>query len=283
MALEEESVYKLLREWDKLSLRDEVLYRQSQLYGENVSQLVLPIAFRDLALTGYHDDAGHQGRDRTGYLIKSRFYWPGMDRAIELKVQNCPRCICRKTPSRSSAGLVNIHTTQPMAAKTLFENFIVHYGFPARLHSDQGRSFESEVIKELCEIASVERSRTTPYHPQGNGMTERFNRTLLSMLGTLEDEQKEDWKSYVAPLVHAYNATRHESTGFAPHYLMFSRFPRLAVDAFLGNKPQSESAKHASTYVSKLKSRLQFAYNAAAKQAKKRAYQSKDHYDLKVR
>ena len=51
MALEEESVYKLLREWDKLSLRDEVLYRQSQLYGENVSQLVLPIAFRDIALT----------------------------------------------------------------------------------------------------------------------------------------------------------------------------------------------------------------------------------------
>ena len=326
MALEEESVYKLLREWDKLSLRNEVLYRQSQLYGENVSQLVLPIAFRDLALTGYHDDAGHQGRDRTGYLIKSRFYWPGMDIAIELKVQNCPRCICRKTPSRSSAGLVNIHTTQPMelvcmdylslepskgghtsilvitdhftrfalafptrnqtartTAKTLFENFIVHYGFPARLHSDQGRSFESEVIKELCEIASVERSRTTPYHPQGNGMTERFNRTLLSMLGTLEDKQKEDWKSFVAPLVHAYNSTCHKKTGFAPHYLMFGRFPRLAVDAFSGIKPQSESAKHASTYVSKLKSRLQFAYNVAAKQAKKRAYQSKDHYDLKVR
>lgn len=326
MALEEESVYKLLREWDKLILKDDVLYRQSQLYGESVTQLVLPVAYQDFALTGYHDDAGHQGRDRTGYLIKSRFYWPGMDRAIELKVQNCLRCICRKTPSRSSAGLVNIHTTQPMelvcmdylsletskggyenilvitdhftrfaqafptrnqtaktTAKTLFENFIVHYGFPARLHSDQGRNFESEVIKELCEIASVERSRTTPYHPEGNGMTERFNRTLLSMLGTLEDEQKEDWKSFVAPLVHAYNATRHESTGFAPHYLMFGRFPRLAVDAFLGIKPQGESAKHARTYVSKLKSRLQFAYNAAAKQAKKRAHQSKDHYDLKVR
>ena len=103
------------------------------------------------------------------------------------------------------------------------------------------------------------------------------------MLGTLEEEQKEDWKSYVAPLVHAYNATRHESTGFAPHYLMFGRFPRLAVDAFLGIKPQGEGAKHASTYVSKLKSRLQFAYNAAAKQAKKRAHQSKDHYDMKVR
>ena len=64
---------------------------------------------------------------------------------------------------------------------------------------------------------------------------------------------------------------------------MFGRVPRLAVDAFLGVKPHGESAKHASTYVSKLKSRLQFAYNAAAKQSMKRAHQSKDHYHLKVR
>lgn len=326
MALENASVYKLLKEWDKLALKSGVLFRHSNLYGEKVTQLVLPFVYRDLALTGYHDDAGHQGRDRTTYLIKSRFYWPGMDRDIELKVQNCPRCICRKTPSRSSAELVNIHTTQPMelvcmdylsletskggyenilvitdhftrfaqafptrnqtaktTAKTLFENFIVHYGFPARLHSDQGRNFESQVIKELCEIASVDRSRTTPYHPMGNGMTERFNRTLLGMLGTLNDEQKQDWKSYVAPLVHAYNATRHESTGFAPHFLMFGRFPRLAVDAFLGIKPLGESAKTASSYISKLKSRLSFAYKTAAKQAQKRAHQSKERYDLKVR
>ena len=326
MALEDANVFKLLKEWDKLVLKDDVLFRHSSLYGEKVKQLVLPFVYRDLALTGYHDDAGHQGRDRTTYLIKSHFYWPGVDRDIEMKIQNCPRCICRKTPSRSSAELENILTTQPMelvcmdypsletskggyenilvitdqftrfaqafptrnqtaktTAKTLFENFILHYGFPARLHSDQGRNFESQVIKELCDIASVERSRTTPYHPMGNGMTERFNRTLLGMLGTLNDEQKQDWKSYVAPLVHAYNATRHESTGFAPHFLMFGRFPRLAVDAFLGIKPSGESAKTASSYISKLKSRLSFAYKTAAKQAQKHAHQSKDRYDLKVR
>ena len=96
-------------------------------------------------------------------------------------------------------------------AKVLFDNFIAHYGFPARLHSDHGEKFESNVIKELCSLAGVDKSRTTIYHPMGNDMVESFNQTLLNMLGTLEDHQKEDWKSYVASLVHSYNATRHDS------------------------------------------------------------------------
>ena len=101
-------------------------------------------------------------------------------------------------------------------AKVLFNNFIVHYGFPARLHSDQGRNFERSVIRELCSLAGVEKYRTTPYHPMGNDMVERFNQTLLNMLGTLEDHKKDDWKSYFAPLVHSYNATKHPSTGYSP-------------------------------------------------------------------
>ena len=61
------------------------------------------------------------------------------------------------------------------------------------------------------------------------------------MLGTLEDHQKQDWKSYVAPLVHAYNATRHDSTGFSPFFLMFGRHPRLAIDAYLGLNSSQDS------------------------------------------
>ncbi|MCU7858926.1 MAG: DDE-type integrase/transposase/recombinase, partial [Candidatus Thiodiazotropha sp. (ex Lucinoma kastoroae)] len=169
-------------------------------------------------------------------------------------------------------------------AKVLFENFIVHYGFPARLHSDQGRNFESNVIKELCSLAGVGKSRTTPYHPMGNGMTERFNQTLLKMLGTLEDRQKEDWKSFVAPLVHAYNATRHDSTGFSPYYLMFGRHPRLAVDAYLGlNSSQDPTISSREHYVSKLKKRLHFAYKVASSEAQKSAGRHKVRYDSKVR
>uniref|UniRef100_A0AAZ1XI42 Gypsy retrotransposon integrase-like protein 1 n=1 Tax=Oreochromis aureus TaxID=47969 RepID=A0AAZ1XI42_OREAU len=98
-------------------------------------------------------------------------------------------------------------------AKALWENFIIHYGFPEKLHSDQGADFESKTIKELCDLAGIQKVRTSPYHPRGNPV-ERFNRTLLNMLGTLKDEDKKHWRDFVKPLVHAYNCTKHESTGF---------------------------------------------------------------------
>ena len=104
------------------------------------------------------------------------------------------------------------------------------------------------------------------------------------MLGTLEDHQKQDWKSYVAPLVHAYNATRHDSTGFSPFFLMFGRHPRLAIDAYLGlNSSQDSECTSREHYASKLKKRLDFAYKVASKEANKNATRHKSNYDGKVR
>ena len=80
--------------------------------GSTVSQLVFPEIYRDFVLTD--DDAGHQGRDRTTSLVKSRFYWPGMDGDIEKKVRNCPSCIRRKTKDKTAANLVVVESTYPM-------------------------------------------------------------------------------------------------------------------------------------------------------------------------
>ena len=102
--------------------------------------------------------------------------------------------------------------TAQATVRILWDNFICHYGFPEKFISDQGRNFESDLIKELCKIAGVKKLHTTPYHPQGNGQCERFNSTLCNMLGTLPEEEKSDWKSYLGCMTHAYNCTKHAST-----------------------------------------------------------------------
>ena len=185
--------------------------------------------------------------------------------------------------SRYAQAFPTKNQTAKTTAKVLFEHFIIHYGFPARIHSDQGQTFESHIVKELCQIAGIEKSRTTPYHPMGNGMVERFNQTLLKMLGTLEEYQKADWKAHVPTLVLAYNATYHESTGFSPYYLMFGRHPRLAIDAFFGLQTDTLSASKQSDYVVGLRHRLDEAYRKARQNSDEKGIQNKRVYDRKAR
>ena len=208
-------------------------------------------------------------------------------------------CIDYLTLETSKGGFENIllvtdhftkysqaYPTRNQTAKTtaqiLYDKFLVHYGFPARLHSDQGRNFESRVIKELCVLGGIQKSRTTPYHPMGNGQCERFNRTLVEMLGTLEHDQKADWKAYVAPLVHMYNSTKYDTTGYSPYFLLFGREPRLPIDVLLPS-PDHEHTSSYTTYVADLRKRIKYAHELVDARIKKAGEANKELYDRKVR
>ena len=153
--------------------------------------------------------------------------------------------------------------TAKTTAKLLFENFFVHYGFPARIHSDHGRNFESSLIKQLCHLTGIQKSRTTPYHPMGNGQAERFKSALLNMLGTLNPPQKLDWKSHVSSLVHAYNCTTHH----------------IVVDLVLGRGLERPTKD----YVSSLSEDLKQAYETAAAYSRVKQSKQKMSYNIRAR
>ncbi|KAJ8405812.1 hypothetical protein AAFF_G00312490 [Aldrovandia affinis] len=120
-------------------------------------------------------------------------------------------------------------------AKVLVEEWFYRYGVPTRIHSDQGRNFESALIQQLCAMYGVCKTRTTPYHPQGNGQCERFNRTLHDLLRTLPLTQKREWTKYLPQVTFSsYNTTIHQSTGESPYLLMFGQEPQLPIDFLLG-------------------------------------------------
>lgn len=147
-------------------------------------------------------------------------------------------------------------------ARVLWRNFFCHFGFPAKLHTDQGCNFESAIVKELCKCTGITKTHTMLYHPQDNGTTERFNRTLMNMMGTLELHLKPRWHEHVDAMTHAYNCSQHDSTGYSLYYLMFGRHSRFPVDLIFGSPTSNQQCEY-SEYVQTLYDSLSQAYALA--------------------
>ena len=120
-------------------------------------------------------------------------------------------------------------------AQVLTKEFFLRFSPPEQLHSDQGRQFEADVLKEVCKLLGIQKTRTTPYHPQSDRLVERFNRTLLSMLATSIDKNQENWEDHIRAVCMAYNTGRQPTTGYSPFYLMFGRQAKLPIELAYGS------------------------------------------------
>ena len=154
---------------------------------------------------------------------------------------------------------------------------------PESIHSDQGRNYESNIFQELCELLEIKKTRTTPRHPQCNGKTERFNRTLIKMIKSYIKEDKTEWDLYLGCLGAAYRSSIHESTGLTPNLLMLGREVRLPSEIIFGSKTrfQDENIVNYGLYVEVLRDRLQRAHQIAREHLSRSNERQRDFYNLK--
>lgn len=163
--------------------------------------------------------------------------------------------------------------------KTIVRHFLhltAEHGCIGSIHNDQGRNFESKTIEEICKALGIEQTRTTAYHPQGNGFIERFNRTIKSMMAKTVDENQRDWDVKLPWLLQAYNAASQDSTGYTPYYLFHGRPFRFPRDVLLRNAPKFKSSDE---YATRLQAIIREAYEEARTAAEAARTKQKKFHD----
>ncbi|GFT30173.1 retrovirus-related Pol polyprotein from transposon 412 [Trichonephila clavipes] len=168
----------------------------------------------------------------------------------------------------------------PTVAEAVVQHWISRYGVPLQLHSDQGRNFVSAVLKGVCELLGIDKTKTTPLHPQSDGMVERFNRTILNNLSLMVSKNQQDWDQKVPLFLLAYRSAVHETTGYSPSQMLFGRDLRLPCDLLFGRPPDTPSSPE--EYVQNLQARFEDVHHLARERINLRTEKMKTRYDTKA-
>ena len=135
--------------------------------------------------------------------------------------------------------------------------FFARVGVPEEILTDQGTNFTSRLLTEVYRLLQVKPIRTTPYHPQTDGLVERFNSTLKSMLRRAADGEGKDWDKLLPYLLFAYREVPQASTGFSPFELLYGRPVRGPLDILKESwEAKAKSPESVVSYVLTVQERL---------------------------
>ena len=162
----------------------------------------------------------------------------------------------------------------PTVAAHFVNDVITKYGAPENVLTDQGTNFLSILVKNICELFKIKQIRTTSYHPQTDGLVERFNRTLCDMLACYVNEEPENWDTFLPFVTLAFNTTEQATLKQTPFYLFYGREPTLPNEYVVSRRYQM-TENHNEMYRQKWQFALEFARNNLLKAQVKQ----KEHYD----
>lgn len=121
--------------------------------------------------------------------------------------------------------------TAEVVAKVFYDTWISRFGCPEKLTSDQGRQFESALFKQLLKLMGIKKLRTTPYHPQSNGIVERWHRLLKSAL-TARLENNHYWCNELPTVLLGLRAVGRSDNGTSPAEYVYGQTLRLPGDFY---------------------------------------------------
>ena len=133
--------------------------------------------------------------------------------------------------------------TAEQVSHFIYENIICQHGCPIKILSDRGSHFNNKMIAELMKKFEIKHLLSTPYHPQTNGLVERFNRTLCESLAKLGTETDE-WDLFIPPTLFAYRTSKNATTKMEPFFLVYGRQAKLPIDISNGNHSTQQTLPH---------------------------------------
>ena len=169
--------------------------------------------------------------------------------------------------------------------KAFVDVYVSRFGVPLQIHSDQGRNFTSKLFAEMCQLLQIHHTQSTAFHPQSNGIVERFNRTLSAMLAMYCSEKQRTWDQFLPQVMLAYRSSVNASTGKTPNQMVFGRDVILPMQACMGLPPQYNSlspdtVSSPTSYVTQLHQQIEVIHQQAQKNLKMKTQYRKRHYDL---
>ena len=115
-------------------------------------------------------------------------------------------------------------------AKLLVEKIVSRHGVPSQLLSDRGGAFLSKLLQEITALLGFHKVNTSVYHPQTDGLVERFNRTLIDMLAKTAEQNGKNWDEKLPFVLFTYRTAAQESTGESPFQLLYDHDPKLPAE-----------------------------------------------------
>ncbi|CAF0708802.1 unnamed protein product [Brachionus calyciflorus] len=130
------------------------------------------------------------------------------------------------------------NTTSDKLAQNLIR-FMMQFGLCTNIHSDLGTNFQSELMRKIYDLLDIHQLKTTAYHPECDGLTERFNRTPKTMIACYVNENQNNWDELLPFLSYAYNTSTHSTTNHSPYEVIFGRKPKIPIDLIIAESAEN--------------------------------------------